>query len=86
MLVAVHGVAIPAIASSRLGLEPAALARSLGFGAATGFGVVALIGLIPANGIAGLVVRGGIGVLAIVAIVAADQRASARAGLVAPGA
>ena len=85
MLLAVHGVAIPAIASTRLGLEPAALARSLGLGAATGFGVVALIALVPADGLAGLAIRGGIALVATVSVVAFDQRASRRAGLIAPG-
>jgi len=85
MLLAVHGVAIPAIASTRLGLEPAALARSLGLGAATGFGVVALIALVPADGLDGLAIRGGIALVATVSVVAFDQRASTRAGLIAPG-
>jgi hypothetical protein len=84
MLLAVHGVAIPAIASTRLGLEPAALARSLGLGAATGFGVVAFIALVPANGLAGLAIRGGVAVVAIVCVVAFDQRAGTRAAPVAP--
>ncbi len=84
LLVAAHAVVIPLIAARRLAIPLMSLARSLGVGAATGVAVVTIVALVPADGLGGLLVRGAIGIGAVVAVLAFDQRASGRRTLVAP--
>jgi O-antigen/teichoic acid export membrane protein len=74
LLVAVHAGVIPLIAARRLTIPGRALVSSLGAGAALGLVVVAVVGLIPANGPAWLLARGTIAVWAIVAVLVLDQR------------
>ena len=84
LLVAAHAGAIPIIAARRLSLPAWPLARSLVGGVATGLAVVVLVGLVPAESLAGLLVRGAIALVAIVAVLAVDQRTNGRRTLAAP--
>lgn len=80
---AVHAIVIPLIAARRLPLPVGGLVRSLAAGVATGLVVVILVGLMPAEGLAGLLARVAIALAAIIAMVAVDQRASGRPTLAA---
>jgi O-antigen/teichoic acid export membrane protein len=83
-LVAVHAGLIPLIAARRLSIPAAALGTAMAVGAMIGLAVVLLIGLVPADGLPGLLVRGSVALGAIVAVLAVDQSAARRRPLVTP--
>jgi O-antigen/teichoic acid export membrane protein len=81
---AVHLGVIPLIAARRMPLPIPALARALAIGAASGLMAVALVSLLPDDGLSGLLGRAAIAIGAIVAVLAVDHRRSGRRILATP--
>jgi O-antigen/teichoic acid export membrane protein len=73
---AVHLGVMPLVAARRMAIPLGPLTRALAVGAASGLAAVALVGLVPADGLGGLLARAAIAIGAIAAVLVVDHRVS----------